>query len=292
MGEAALAQRRGHLAARHGEPEGPVAGRRALGQGEQVGAQPEVLGGEPAAGAPEPGHHLVGHDQHPVPSADLGDRRPVVVRRHAGAQGRARHGLGHERRHRARAELEHQPLELLGVPSSAAVGVGVRERAAVLVRRRGVPGTAQPRRVRRAAAPRGRRRPGHRGCCRGRRPGDRSRRAGPRRGPGGTTGPSSAPSRPPRCRPTPGTGAGSSTGSSGASSSAYASSACEANSRPVRVGDPSGLLGHGIRHLADAVADADDDGTAGERRGSAARRCRTSSVPVPCEMTGASAPPC
>ena len=60
---------------------------------------------EPAAGAAEAGHHLVGDEQHTVTPADIGDGRPVVVGRDGGGQRGADDGLGHERGDRPGARL-------------------------------------------------------------------------------------------------------------------------------------------------------------------------------------------
>ena len=86
VGEAAGADGVVDRAARHGQPQRPVAGGGPLGQDQDVGPDRPVVAGEPAAGAAEPGHDLVGDEQHPVAAADLGDRRPVVV----GGHGRRR----------------------------------------------------------------------------------------------------------------------------------------------------------------------------------------------------------
>ena len=135
------------------------------------GRSAPVLAGEPGAGPAEPGHHLVGDQQHAVLAAD-------VLRWPASSRPAARRRRGPRRRPARRRTprpgsgpiVLDQRVELGGVRAAAAVGVGVGERAAVLVRRRGVPGAAEPRQVRRPQARAARRRPAWRGCCRGRTP--------------------------------------------------------------------------------------------------------------------------
>jgi hypothetical protein len=153
VGEATLADGVVDRPRGHGQPERPVAGGGPLGQDQDVGPDRPVVAGEPAAGAAESGHDLVGDDQHPVAAADLGDRRPVVVGRDGRPQAGPGDRLGHERGHRARRRGEDLLLEGLGVAGPAAGRVGVAERAAVLVRGQGVAGQAEPGQVRSAQRP-------------------------------------------------------------------------------------------------------------------------------------------
>jgi hypothetical protein len=132
------------LAAGHGQAERPVAGGGTLGRDQDVGADAPVVAAEPAAGAAEAGHHLVGHQQHAMGTADLGHGRPVVVRRHGRAERGPGHRLGHERRHRLGPGLADGRVQGVGVAPAAAGRVGVAERAAVLVGGQGVAGMGEP----------------------------------------------------------------------------------------------------------------------------------------------------
>ena len=58
-----------------------------FGAGDHVGLDAVVLGGEPRAGAPEPGHDLVVDQQDVVLVEEGADLGPVVVRRHQQAVG-------------------------------------------------------------------------------------------------------------------------------------------------------------------------------------------------------------
>src|SRR6266545_5597338 len=94
VGEAGTADGVVDLAGGHGQAERPVAGGGALGERKDVGPHAPVVAGEPAPGAAEAGHDLVGDQQHAVAAADVGDRRPVVVGRDGGAEGGAGDRLG------------------------------------------------------------------------------------------------------------------------------------------------------------------------------------------------------
>ena len=59
-----------------------VAGREALGGGDDVGREAEPLAAPPAAGPAEAADHLVGDQQHVVLAADALDLLPVALRRH------------------------------------------------------------------------------------------------------------------------------------------------------------------------------------------------------------------
>jgi hypothetical protein len=60
VGEPAGGDRVVHGAGAGREPERPVTGGRTLGADHDVRPYVPVLAGEPSAGPPEPGHHLVG----------------------------------------------------------------------------------------------------------------------------------------------------------------------------------------------------------------------------------------
>ena len=70
-GVGAVGEGRGDRLAHRDPAERDVAGVDALGEGQQVGHDPVELAGEPAAGAAEAGHHLVGDQQDAVPVAQL-----------------------------------------------------------------------------------------------------------------------------------------------------------------------------------------------------------------------------
>ena len=86
--------------ARRGGGHGQVAAGEPLAEREQVGAQPALLRGEQRAGAPEPGGHLVGDQQHVVAPAGV-DQRPVRTRIGDQHPRRPLHeGFDHDRRQR------------------------------------------------------------------------------------------------------------------------------------------------------------------------------------------------
>ena len=116
-----------HRAERH------VARVDALGDGDDVRDDVPVLAGEPAARAPEARHHLVEHEQDPVPVAHLADRLEIAVRRRYDAV-RPGHGLEDHGRDRVGALVLEDLLEMrcaradrarIRVPGGAAVRVGV-----------------------------------------------------------------------------------------------------------------------------------------------------------------------
>jgi hypothetical protein len=125
------------LAAGHAQSERPVAGGGPLPGGEDVRPHAPVVAAEPPPGAPEPGHHLVGDEQHAVAPADLGDRGPVVVRRNGAAQRGAGDRFRDERGHGLGPGLDDRAVERLGVGCPAPLGMR-RHRAPVLVRGRNV----------------------------------------------------------------------------------------------------------------------------------------------------------
>ncbi len=83
MGEhaALFHQRLGDALAQHQAAHGDVAGGQALGDGQGVRLEAEVLVGEPLAGTAEAADHFVGAQQHVVLTADALDFRPVAFRR-------------------------------------------------------------------------------------------------------------------------------------------------------------------------------------------------------------------
>ena len=80
-GEEAVANAVDDLAARDHGAERDVARVDPLGDGDDVGHDVPVLAGEPPAGAPEAGHHLVEDQQDAVAVADLPHRLQVAVGR-------------------------------------------------------------------------------------------------------------------------------------------------------------------------------------------------------------------
>ena len=103
---------------------------------------------EPAPGPAEPGHHLVGDEQHAMPPADVRDRRPVAVGRDGGGQRGADDRLRDERRDVARAGRLERPVELGGELVGVAEGVGTGQVGAVRVGRRDVAEAPEPALVR------------------------------------------------------------------------------------------------------------------------------------------------
>ena len=79
-----------------------VAAAEALAAVDDVGREREVLVAPRRAGAPEPGHHLVGDQQDVVAPADVGDGAPVVVGGDEAAAGGAGDRLEQERRRSCR----------------------------------------------------------------------------------------------------------------------------------------------------------------------------------------------
>ena len=127
-----------------GEPERPVAGGRALGSNEDVGTHAPVVEPEPAAGPAEPGHHLVRDQQDPVRPADLGDRRPVALRRLNGRERRSHDRLGDEGGNRVRSRGRDHLIELRGEILGRAERVRTRESGAIRVRGRNMPEPPEP----------------------------------------------------------------------------------------------------------------------------------------------------
>jgi hypothetical protein len=103
-----------------------------------------VIHAEPAAGPAEPGHHLVGDEQHAVAAADVGDRPPVPVGRLDRGQRRTNDRLGDERGDGAGPGRLEGPVqlarELVGCPER--VGAGVAR--TVRVGGRDMPEPAEP----------------------------------------------------------------------------------------------------------------------------------------------------
>ncbi|MCY1280739.1 hypothetical protein D9M70_295310 [compost metagenome] len=92
---ALLHQYLGHALAEDQAAHGDVAGGQALGDGQGVRLEAEVLVGHPLAGAAEAADHFVGAQQHVVLAADALDFRPVAFRREDHAAG-ALEGFGDE----------------------------------------------------------------------------------------------------------------------------------------------------------------------------------------------------
>ena len=186
--EPGLAHRLEHLARTRREPEREVPARRTLPHRQDVGPDAPVVDAEPSPGAAEPGHDLVGDQEHAVPAAHLGDRRPVVVGRDRRGERRAGDRLGDERGDRGRAGVDDRAVEA--------------RRRATRRRRRGGRGSDTGTRTRRprgrtaratartdAAAPACRRRRAPPACSRGTRRAARSPgSAMPRPGRGGRRG--------------------------------------------------------------------------------------------------------
>ncbi len=129
---------------RGSEAERPVARRGAFRRDEDVGSDAPVVDSEPAAGAAETGHHLVGDKQYAVSPADISDGRPVVIGRDSGAQRRADDGLGDERGDRPRARLVDRPVELGRQLVGRAEGVGAGVARTVGVGRADMAEPAEP----------------------------------------------------------------------------------------------------------------------------------------------------
>src|SRR5436190_19426385 len=106
-----------------------------------------MLRREPRPRAAVPGHHLVGDEQNAVPSADLGDSRPVVIWGDRRPERSSGDRFGQEARHGLRALTGDRVVELLGVPPTAAARV-VRIGTPVLVGGPDVDGTPEPRFIR------------------------------------------------------------------------------------------------------------------------------------------------
>jgi hypothetical protein len=128
------------------QPERPVARGGAFCRDEQIGAKPEVIRGEPLAGAPEPGHDLVGEDEDPVASAYLGDRFPVAVWRDRRPAGGASDRLGDEDRHPLRPPVPDRVVQRVGVESVTGIGMGGIG-TAIFAHSRDPDGLAEPRLV-------------------------------------------------------------------------------------------------------------------------------------------------
>ena len=94
------------------EAERPVAGGRALGGDEDVRSDAPVVEPEPAAGPAEPGHDLVGDEQDPMGPADLGDRRPIALRRLHGRERRPDDRFGDKGGDRVGSRGGDQAIEL------------------------------------------------------------------------------------------------------------------------------------------------------------------------------------
>ena len=117
-------------AAHHDRAERQVGRRQALRHRQQVGHDVPVVDREPAAGAPEAAHDLVGDQEDAVAVADLADALEVAVGRDEDPV-RADDRLEDEGRDRVRA-LEHD--DLLEVCEGCADRVAVRAAPAVRVR--------------------------------------------------------------------------------------------------------------------------------------------------------------
>ncbi|WUJ49053.1 hypothetical protein OHA70_22615 [Kribbella sp. NBC_00382] len=124
------------------EPKRPIAGRCTLRGNQDVRPHTPMLTGEPLAGPPEPGHHLVSNHQYAVLPADRRNRGPVVVRRDTCAKCRTGDRLGDECRNSLGALSNYQPLQMIRVLLPT-------ERGSVFIGRRGVHGRSQPGKVRR-----------------------------------------------------------------------------------------------------------------------------------------------
>ena len=135
------------LPAARREAERPVAAGRALGRHEDVRPDAPVIDAEPATRPPEAGHDLVRDEQHAVPGAHLGDRRPVVVRRDGRPERGTHDRLGEEGRHATRPGLLDRGLELGGQCRTVAERVRGGLIGAVRVGRRDVPEPTEPRLV-------------------------------------------------------------------------------------------------------------------------------------------------
>jgi hypothetical protein len=127
-----LDQRLDHGVRGEDSTHGCVAARQPLASDEDVGCHTEVLDREALAGAPEAGHHLVGDQQHAVPSADLGQPRPVLLRRDQRPAARADDRLGDDGGHRLGPLVSDDSLDLVDAPDAAA-RVGLPQRAAQAV---------------------------------------------------------------------------------------------------------------------------------------------------------------
>ena len=82
-----------------------------------------MLDREPATRASEPGHHLVGDEQHVVAVADVADALEVPWRRRDGAHGRPDDRFGDEARHVLGAVPADDALELVCAAQAAARAV-------------------------------------------------------------------------------------------------------------------------------------------------------------------------
>src|SRR5699024_3681027 len=99
--------------------EWDVTGVHALGEGDKIRCHVPVVDGEPASGASEPGHHLVGDEDDPVAGRQLAHAYEVSGRRGVDPGG-ARNGLEDEGGDVVRAlkgdhvlEVGQRPLRLL-----------------------------------------------------------------------------------------------------------------------------------------------------------------------------------
>ena len=193
---AACLERLADVLPRRDRAERRIPAAHALAHHEQVGHDAPVVGRERPARPPEARHDLVEDQQHAVAVADLADARPVVVLGRDRAADRRDDRLPDDRGDAARPGGQDRRLDL-GRGGLAAVGMGVRPRAAVAV------GRPDVRRLRAAAARRpcagasSRRRSGRPASPRGSSSSARRTRTGPaRRAARGSGAPSSA--RPPR----------------------------------------------------------------------------------------------
>ena len=109
--------------------QGHVARRHALGEGDQVGHDVEIVDGEPFSGASEAGHHLVGDEHDAVAITDLPHPGHVPGRGDHDARG-SRHRLQDDRGDRRRALVGDEALEVVQRPLRfLLLGFGVERRA-------------------------------------------------------------------------------------------------------------------------------------------------------------------
>ncbi|MNE16868.1 hypothetical protein D3C80_1098270 [compost metagenome] len=109
---ALLHQHRGHFLRQDQAAHGDVARGQALGDGQGVRLETEVLVGEPFAGATEAADNLIGAQQHIVLAADALDFRPVAFRREDHAAG-ALERFGDKARDLVSTQFEDLRFQLL-----------------------------------------------------------------------------------------------------------------------------------------------------------------------------------
>ena len=90
---------------------------------------------EPTPRAAEPGHDLVGNDQHAVAATHFGDRLPVAIRRHGRREGGAHNRFRDERGNGSGAGDDDGALEFICQFFSIAEGIGSGQARPVWIRR-------------------------------------------------------------------------------------------------------------------------------------------------------------